>query len=94
MVSVCNYKKNIGDKIKGGRGRTDLLYIYIYIYNKKINKKKLVPSLTAINHIQKNVFVHSMCAFTVYIYYVYINTHPCMYIFKIKFTFTGTSKKK
>ncbi len=30
-----------------------------------------------INRIQNNI-----CVLTVYIYYVYINTHTCMYIFK------------
>ncbi len=32
-------------------------------------------------HKKKNC-VHIICVCTVYIYYVYINTHTCMYIFK------------
>ncbi len=36
-----------------------------------------------INRIQnKSCYVHNMCVCTVYIYYVYINTHTCMCIFK------------
>ncbi len=36
-----------------------------------------------INHIQnKSLCLHSICVCAVYIYYVYINTHPCMYVFK------------
>ncbi len=46
------------------------LYIYIYIYYKQ---------LIAINRIQNKGFCfHNICVFTVYIYYVYINTNTCM----------------
>ncbi len=48
-------------------------YIYIYI--------SAVKRLIAINRIQ-NKFFYIVCVCTVYIYYVYINTHTCMFIFK------------
>ncbi len=39
--------------------------------------------LIVINCIQNKSFcVYNICVCTVYIYYVYINTHTCMYIFK------------
>ncbi len=39
--------------------------------------------LITINHIQNKRFcVHNICVYTVYIYYAYINTHTCMYVFK------------
>ncbi len=49
--------------------------LYIYI--------SAVKQLITINHIQiKSYCLHNICVCTVYIYYVYINTHTCMYIFK------------
>ncbi len=42
-----------------------------------------VKWLIAINRIQNKHFcLHSICECSVYIYYVYINTYTCMYIFK------------
>jgi len=39
--------------------------------------------LIAINRIQnKSLFLHNICVCTVYNYFVYINTHTCLYIFK------------
>ncbi len=53
----------------------------------KLKKKNIyilisaVKRLIVINHIQNKSFgLHNVC--TVYIYYVYINIHTCMYIFK------------
>ncbi len=44
-----------------------------------------VKRLIAINHIQNKRFcLHNIYVCTVYIYYVYINTHTCMYIIKKK----------
>ncbi len=41
--------------------------------------------LYAINRIQnKSFYLHNICVCTLYIYYVYINTNTCMYIFKKK----------
>ncbi len=42
-----------------------------------------VKRLIAINRIQNKSFcLHNIRVSTVYIYYVYINTNTCMYIFK------------
>ncbi len=42
-----------------------------------------VKRLIAINRIQNKSFcLHNIWVFTVFIYYVYINTNTCMYIFK------------
>ncbi len=42
-----------------------------------------VKQLIAINHIQNKSFcLHNICVCAVYIYYVYMNTHTCMYIFQ------------
>ncbi len=42
-----------------------------------------VKRLIVINHIQnKSFWLHNICECAVYMYYVYINTHTCMYIFK------------
>ncbi len=39
--------------------------------------------LITINRIQTKSFcLHNICMCAVYIYYVYINTHTCMYIFQ------------
>ncbi len=52
------------------------IYVYIYIY---ISAVKL---LLATNHIQNKRFcLHNKCMCTVFIYYVYINTHTYQYIF-------------
>ncbi len=52
------------------------IYIYIYIYISAVKR------LIAINCIQnKKNSLHRKCVCNVYIYYVYINTHPCMYMF-------------
>ncbi len=48
--------------------------VYIYI--------SAVKLLITINHIQNKSFcLHNTCVRTVYIYYVYINTHTSMYIY-------------
>ncbi len=48
--------------------------VYIYI--------SAVKLLIMINHIQNKSFcLHNTCVRTVYIYYVYINTHTSMYIY-------------
>ncbi len=41
-----------------------------------------VKRLIAINRIQNKSVFNIIYVCTVYIYYVYINTHTCMYIFK------------
>ncbi len=57
----------------------DICYIYIYIYIYFSAVKRLI----VINRIQNKSFgLHNICMCTVYIYYVYINTNTCMYIFK------------
>ncbi len=44
-----------------------------------------VKRLIVINRIQNKGFcLHNICVCTVYIYYVYINTNTCMYIFRKK----------
>ncbi len=44
-------------------------------------KKKILWEKKSINVIQNKSFcLHNVCA--VYIYYVYINIHTCMYVFK------------
>ncbi len=44
-----------------------------------------VKRLIVINRIQNKSFcLHNICVCTVYIYYVYINTNTCMYIFREK----------
>ncbi len=43
-----------------------------------------VIRLIAINHIQNKSFCLHICMCAVIIYYVYINTHTCMYIFQKK----------
>jgi len=49
----------------------------------KYNIISVVKRLIAINRIQnKSFYLHNICVCTVYIYYVYTNTHTCMYIFK------------
>ncbi len=55
-------------------------YIYI-IYCTYISAVKW---LIKINHIQNKICLHSICMYTVYIYYVCINTNTCTYIFKNK----------
>ncbi len=40
-----------------------------------------VKQLIAINGIQKKFCLHNVCVCIVYMCYVYINTHTCMYIF-------------
>ncbi len=52
-------------------------YIYIYIYISAVKR------LIVINRIQNKSFsLYNICVCTVYIYYLYINTHTCMYIFQ------------
>ncbi len=42
-----------------------------------------VKLLITINHIKNISFcLHNICVYCVYIYYVCINTHTCMYIFR------------
>ncbi len=44
--------------------------------------------MITINHIQNKSFcLHNIYVCAVYIYYVYINTHTCMYIFQKNFMF-------
>ncbi len=51
--------------------------MHFYIYTSAVKR------LIAINLIQNKSFcLHNTCVYTVYIYYVYINTHINMYIFK------------
>ncbi len=53
--------------------------LYVYMFS-------AVKLLIMINHIQNKSFcIHNICVCAVYIYYVYINTHTCMYIFKKKY---------
>ncbi len=48
-----------------------------------VTLQNVLQRLIVINRIQnKSVCVHNICVCTVYIYYVYINTHTCMYIFQ------------
>jgi len=47
---------------------------------------RAVKRLIAINRIQnKSLYLHNICGCIVYNYFIYINTHTCMYIFKIYF---------
>ncbi len=40
--------------------------------------------LIMINHIQNKSFcIHNVSVYTVYIYYLYINTHKCIYLRKL-----------
>ncbi len=41
-----------------------------------------VKQLIRINRIKNKSFMCVICECTVYIYYAYINTHTCMYIFQ------------
>ncbi len=68
----------------------------VILYKSSVNKELIllhfrynivffsaVKWLIAINHIQnKSYCLHNICVCAMYIYYVYINTHTCMYIFK------------
>ncbi len=41
-----------------------------------------VKLLIVIGHFQnKSLRLHNICVCSVYIYYIYLNTHTCMYIF-------------
>ncbi len=41
-----------------------------------------VKLLIVIDHFQnKRLRLHNICVCSVYIYYIYLNTHTCMYIF-------------
>ncbi len=80
------YKKSIGYLLNTNKvwGQYEVLifvkvsYAYQgYIYLIKTSAVKL---LIAINRIQNKILF--TCVYTVYIYYAYINTHTCMYIFK------------
>ncbi len=52
--------------------------MYIYI--------SAVKRLIVINHIQNKLFcLHNISVCTLYIYYVYLNTNTCMYIFNKKY---------
>ncbi len=58
---------------RGSSGKKGTSHIYFSV----------VKRLIAINHIQNKSFcLHNICVCSVYIYYVYINTHTCMYIFQ------------
>ncbi len=55
------------------------VYIYIYIYISAVKR------LIAINCIQNKSFcLHKICVCAVYIYYAYIKTHTCMYVYILK----------
>ncbi len=57
-----------------------IIIVFIYfigVFNSAVKR------LIAINRIQNKRFcLHNISVCTVYIYYVYINTNTCMYIFK------------
>ncbi len=49
----------------------------------KYIKISAVKRLIAMNRVQnKSICLHNICVCTVYIYYVFVNRHTCMYIFK------------
>ncbi len=70
----------IVSKHHGSISHSDFNVYFILILNLKISG---VKRLIAINRIHNIHFcLHNICVCTVYIYYVYINTNTCMYIFK------------
>ncbi len=77
LILTQKYKMEERDKTEHNlatQAAYEHLYIYIYIY----------IYISAVKQFKINVFVY-ICRSTVYMYYVYINTHPCMYIFKKKY---------
>ncbi len=79
MKQLLNHKKQMIN-IKAYNYRINVLFaqhLRVNLLNISAGQRFIV-----INCIQNKIFcVHNICVCAVYIYYVYINTHTCMYIF-------------